>query len=384
MLMPLYFPSREAPRVVIIGGGYAGLSALVTLRERRPDAEITLIDPRPDHLKITHLHETFRHPLKDYTVPFARLAQRFDFRHIQAELAIDDATLSQWAADRAVEVHGDWVEFDYLLCATGAGFRRLEPSPDCLGLEDFTRTAGPELLQPWLEGGDGAEKVISVVGSGATGIQFLFEIEHYLRVSGQPCRLRLVDSGEMPLQQFNAKLGRYVEARMQDRGIEYLPNRYFRNQLDGLIEVEDTETGERSTYPSVLSLLFIGMQADQRIHTNVFGQVQVGGKTLGRVFAAGDGSRFAVPGSNSLSAQSALRKGRLVARNILRHSSVFKLLEPYLHRDLGYVIGMGPTDAVGWVALEGNIIGGQPAAVLKDIVEAQYDLLMAGMDTYVL
>jgi NADH dehydrogenase len=39
---------------------------------------------------------------------------------------------------------------------------------------------------------------------------------------------------------------------------------------------------------------------------------------------------------------------------------------------------------VGWVALEGNIVAGQPATILKEVVEAQYDLLLAGMDTYVL
>jgi len=33
-------------KLIIIGGGYAGLSALITLRKQAPDAEITLIDPR--------------------------------------------------------------------------------------------------------------------------------------------------------------------------------------------------------------------------------------------------------------------------------------------------------------------------------------------------
>ena len=48
------------------------------------------------------------------------------------------------------------------------------------------------------------------------------------------------------------------------------------------------------------------------------------------------------------------------------------------------MIGMGPADAVGWVALEGNIIAGQPAMLLKEVVEAQYDLLLAGTDTFIL
>jgi len=42
---------QTAPlKLIIIGGGYAGLSALITLRKQVPNAEITLIDPRPYHL----------------------------------------------------------------------------------------------------------------------------------------------------------------------------------------------------------------------------------------------------------------------------------------------------------------------------------------------
>jgi NADH dehydrogenase len=53
----------EPLKLIIIGGGYAGLSALIVLRKQAPDAEITLIDPRPCHLIITRLHETVHCPL---------------------------------------------------------------------------------------------------------------------------------------------------------------------------------------------------------------------------------------------------------------------------------------------------------------------------------
>ena len=84
-----------------------------------------------------------------------------------------------------------------------------------------------------------------------------------------------------------------------------------------------------------------------------------------------------------MSAQSSVRKGKLAARNILRSSGALKLFEPYLHQDLGYVVSLGPTDAVGWLALENNVVGGIPALVIKELVEAQYDLLLTGIDTYI-
>ena len=79
-----------------------------------------------------------------------------------------------------------------------------------------------------------------------------------------------------------------------------------------------------------------------------------------------------------------MRKGKLIARNILRHSGLLKILEPYLHHDIGYVVNLGPTDAVGWLVAEGNIVTGLPALTIKEIVEAQYDLLLMGIDTYVI
>jgi NADH dehydrogenase len=57
-------------------------------------------------------------------------------------------------------------------------------------------------------------------------------------------------------------------------------------------------------------------------------------------------------------------------------------MSPYLHRDLGYVISMGNEDAIGWVGTPKNIIAGAPALSIKDIVESQYDLLLAGTDTF--
>ena len=82
--------NKDAPlKLIIIGGGYAGLSALITMRKQAPDAEITLIDPRPYHLIITRLHETVCHPLDSIRVPYSLLAKRFNFIHKQQAIQFD-------------------------------------------------------------------------------------------------------------------------------------------------------------------------------------------------------------------------------------------------------------------------------------------------------
>jgi NADH dehydrogenase len=384
MFIPFYIPGRDRLRVVIVGGGYSGLAALVTLREHCRDAEIVLVDPQTHHLKITRLHESFRRPLDEFRLPFSALEQRFGIRHIRAELACDEASLQQWNADRTLVAGDEMLDFDYLLWATGAGFRKLKKGSKSLDLDDFAAQSGRDLLDEHFDPGGHAHRYITVVGGGATGIQFLFEIAHFARDRRLPCRLRLVDVDDMPLGQFNSRLGRYVSARMGDLGIEHVPGHFFREQGTEHVVVEARDSGERAELPSDLSLLFVGKGPTVRLETNFFGQVTVEGTTLERVFAAGDCSRYRMPGSNALSAQTAVRKGKLAARNILRHSGAVKLLEPYWHQDLGYVISMGPTDAVGWVGVERNIVAGLPAAVVKEVVEAQYDLLLAGVDTYLL
>jgi len=382
MLLPFYVPNGAAPKVVVVGGGYAGLAALVTLREHCRSAEIALIDPQDHHLKITHLHESFRRPMAEFRLPFAMLERRFGIRHLQAALTPDEATLRRWNTDRLLVVGDEMLPFDYLLLANGAEYRGLAKNGQALDLADFGRQPGPELLDRHFGFAGREGRFITVVGGGPTGIQFLFEIAHFVRDRRLPCRLRLVDAGAAPLSEFNPKLGRYVMARMADLGIEHVSGQLFREQGPESVVVERRETGELSELPSALALLFAGKAPGDRLATNWFGQVTVGGEVLERTFAAGDCSRYRMPGSNALSAQTAVRKGKLAARNILRHSGALKVLEPYWHQDLGYVISMGPSDSVGWIGLEGNVVAGLPATVLKEVVEAQYDLLLAGVDTY--
>lgn len=377
--LPFYVPASNSINVAIVGGGYAALAALVSLQRFSPFTGITLIDPGDAHIKVTHLHETFRRSLSEFVVPFERIAERFNCRHVRAAVELTEENIAEWRSNGGLAVGDDFVEFDYLLVATGAGTPPIERGEMTFDLRDFTATDGASLLQQVPTGG---KPFLTVVGGGATGIQFLFEIAHFVRTHGLPFRIRLVDGEDTVLKQFAPALGQYVRTRIADAGIDHLPRTFFRRQEGGKVIVESRDTGEPLELDSNATFLFPGKNPDRAVNTNLFGQVTVGGKALDRVFAAGDCSRYAGIGSNTMTAQAAVRKGKLAARNILRSSGRLKILEPYLHRDLGYVISLGPNDAIGWLALEGNVVAGVPALVVKELVEAQYDLLLAGIDTY--
>ncbi len=381
--LPLYVPNSKCLKIVIVGGGYAGMAAMTTLYRYMPSAEVTLVDSGANHLKITHLHETFRYPLNDFLVPFATLAQHFGFHHIQSALSITPILLKQWQQTRCIQVGEHTLPFDYLLITTGMHANLNYFGEQVLGLDNFAKTAGSDLLNLHLPASHDAETFITIVGGGATGIQFLFEITDFLRRIRSSCKLRLIDGGERVLRQFPEKFSQYVQTRMLEESIEFHPSTRFVKQQDNQLVLKKDITGESFFLPSILSLMFSGNRAEI-LKTNAFGQIMVDQDTLTNIFAAGDCAHYQSFGSNAMTAQSAVRKGKLAARNLLRHSGIIKVMEPYLHQDVGYVVSLGSADAVGWLAVENNVVTGIPALMIKEIVEAQYDLLLTGVDTYLI
>jgi NADH dehydrogenase len=117
------------------------------------------------------------------------------------------------------------------------------------------------------------------------------------------------------------------------------------------------------------------------LKTNAYGQVVGKGEVLENILSAGDCSRFDSSGLNSLTAQAAVRKGKLVARNILQLKNGDKP-HRYSYQEKGYLVSLGALDAIGWVGLRCNLVKGFPASVIKDAMETQYDLFLNGVDTY--
>ncbi len=382
--LPFYIPKFKQLKILIVGGGYAGISALTTLLRYMPDANISIVDPRSHHVKITHLHETFRYPIQDFLVPFSTIEQRFGCRHIRAKLIINRDNIQQWQNDKFITILEETIEFDYVLITSGASSESVNQENNILDLNNFLSTPGPELLSNKLITTNQNKPYISVVGGGATGIQFLFEIDHFIRRQKIECNLRLINGNNRVLQQFPAEFSNYTEARMKELNIDFYPDTFYQEQNKDKIILETKETGKSFDLPSTMTLLFLGNNQDNLLSANTFGQVIIDKQPMQNIFTAGDCAHYISYGSNTMTAQSAVRKGKLAARNILRSSSTLKLFEPYLHHDLGYVVSLGPKDAVGWLALENNVVNGTPALVIKELVECQFDLLLTGIDTYMI
>ena len=144
----------------------------------------------------------------------------------------------------------------------------------------------------------------------------------------------------------------------------------------------NAKSGEEYRLPSLATLLFPGVQpAPFALQSNKYGQVEIDGQLLPEVFSAGDCADYDGNGLNEMTAQAAVRKGKLVAHNI-RNLKAGRGLRPYRYQEKGYLLSLGSVDAVGWVGLRCNLLKGFAANVLKDAMEHQYDLYLDGVDTY--
>ena len=370
-------------RVVVLGGGYAGLACLIDLCKKDKSLDLHLVDAATSHCKITNLHKTFRDPVKKFSVDYAELADRYNFIFHHQPLRFTHEDLNQWQQEKSIPVSPAGLPFDWLIVSTGAAPVKLPGAKTDFGQNELRRGKGRALLEHLVDEWQEQAVQISLVGGGATGIQVLFELHEQLRRREVPNQIRLIDLNPRLIANLPEGVHKYIARKMQRAGIDYLPQTRLLGQNEKEIQLEEAATGRTYALPSDLTLQFPGVTATPFIlEANAYGQVLNQGQLLPDIFTAGDCSKFHSAGLNFLTAQAAVRKGKLVARNISRlHGGQLPL--KYRYREKGYLISLGSTDAIGWVGLRRNLVKGFPASILKEAMETQYDLFLDGIDTYI-
>ncbi len=372
--------------VVILGGGYAGLSAAVILSRASNEFEVHLVDRDETYTTLIHLHKTAHRPLSDIAVDYHKIAAGFGFRFHRQDLDFDRSLLFKWQSERSIPLARGRLRFDYLVVCTGATGLPLErqTDPDLIGTQLLTlahvkQHGLRDALHGYLDQAAGGS--IAVVGAGATGLQFLFEVQHAIRERKVDCRLHLVDLEERVLSHLPRRFHDYITDRLERDGIGYHPRVKFSCQEYGRLVGE--RSGEIVEIPSDLTLLFPGVAAHPfPLRTDKFGRVEVKGETLQGVYAAGDCSHFEGSGLNAQTAQAAVRKGRQIAENI-RREVAGKDLRSYKYVELGYFISLGPWDGIGWMLVNFNVLTGAAAFAVKEMIELQFRMFLEGFDTYI-
>jgi NADH dehydrogenase len=367
-------------KIIVVGGGYAGLACLIELSRRLPASERVLLDPGLHHLKLTRLHEALSAPLDRWRVPFDELAARYGFQHVRARLSLSPKALSRIAESGRLEVGGRRLDCDALVVAVGARSRPRPRLARCYGLADLRQREGQRVIED-IAGAAVRRRRVTVVGGGATGLQYLFELRDALRRVGSKAQLRLVDGGERLLPEQPAAFHEYLQRRLSEYGVDYLPQTRCTGVQGDRLVVSGPRGGRRELAP-LASFVFPGLRGNPSfLDTDESGRVLHRGAPLHRVFAAGDCCNYAGPGYDGRSAQAAIRQGLHVADALVRVSRG-RRLPVYRSPQLGFFLSMGALDAIGWAGTRDAVVTGMPAFGLREAIETRYDLFVAGVDAF--
>src|SRR5512132_1272328 len=238
-------PRMKTTRIVIGGGGFAGLYAATQIDRtlaRRPDIEVTLISRENFILFTPMLHEVAAGDLSpsDIVNPLRRILRRV--KVVQAEIHAIDLTNKKihcLGGLRDVELEFD---FDHLLLALGA-----EPNFfNIRGVGDWAVTmknlADAALLRNRMvalleEASLHSDETIQrelltfvTVGGGFSGAETTGAINDFLRetarfypaIKQEIIRIILVEGGKHLLPELGEELGRYAEQKLRNRGVEVI------------------------------------------------------------------------------------------------------------------------------------------------------------------
>ncbi len=366
---------QSRARIIVIGGGFAGLWAVRRLRHAA--ADVLLVD--------RHNHHTFQ-PLL-YQVATAGLAApsiAAPLRHIlrrQRNVTVLLGTVDSIdTAARQVVIDGAPYRYDYLLVATGsahayfghdawerdaAGLKTLQDALAMrarilLAFERAEAAAQAAERDAWL--------TFVIVGGGATGVELagtLAEIarhtlrREFRRIDPASARVLLVETGPRVLPAFPASLSASAQRQLERLGVTVLTGRPITAvdakgvRIDSQRIAAHTVLWAAGVAASPLGQS-LGVGTDRAGHVSVMADLSIAGHP--EVFVAGDlagvtSASGPVPGI----APAAKQMGDYVARAILARCEG-RQIKPFRYRHYGLLATVGRKAAVvdlGWVRLTG-------------------------------
>jgi NADH:ubiquinone reductase (H+-translocating) len=350
----------NGPSVVVVGGGFAGLSALQALA--RSGASVTLVD--------RNIYSTFQPLLyqvatagltsADVAYPLWAATAKRAARFHKGELAGLDL-------DRRVATleAGEELSYDYLVVAAGvsAAFYGVEGAADH-SISLYTRRDAVALRNALLdalerrnEGQTDPELDVTVVGGGATGVELagtLAELRNIALPAAFPeidramFRVRLIEMGPALLAPYTSSLREYARNQLLHRGVEVRLGTAIKEvRANSVLLADGTEVR------SDLTVWAAGISAPDAGWTGMLprgkgGRIKVEAdlRVTGqdRVFAVGDvGLNEQAPAPQL--AQPAIQQGRHAGRQIVRLMAS-RPTEPFNYHDKGIMATIGRRSAV--------------------------------------
>jgi NADH dehydrogenase len=368
--------TRQRPRIVIVGGGFAGLAAARALRQA--DADIILIDRRNHHIFQPLLYQVATAVLSpaEIAAPIRQLEvkQRNLIVFLAEVTGVEVAARTIDASSPGVGIRK--IAFDYLVVATGM-------RPSYFGHDEFARYAPGlkslcdaetirakilgafELAETTDDEDERARQMTFVLVGSPTGVELAQMVRvtlsrNFRRIDPSESAIFLLDAGNRVLPTFAEPLSRRVTRRLTKLGVKVLTG----------VKVETVdERGVVAGGTRILSatVLWTAGVAASPIPKMLATKIDRAGRALvdpflrvvgaPGVFVVGDAAsamqnEHPVPGV----AQAAVQEGRFVGRLIAKELKGRSVRRPFRYFDKGNMAVVGKNYAVlerGWLRTSG-------------------------------
>lgn len=235
----------EKHKIVIVGGGFAGVYTALALEKifpPGPDVEITLINRENFFLFTPMLHEVAAGDLDLTNIvnPIRKLLKQVTF--FEGQIDTIDLRKRRVVVSHGFDGHPHELRFDQIVLALGSttqyfGLPGVEENALTMkSLSDAVKLRNR--LIAILEAADTESSIeerrrllsVVVAGAGFAGVETLASINDFLRKSLRfypnlmrtDLSLTLVHPGDTVLTELGADLGKYAQRKLEQRGIEVL------------------------------------------------------------------------------------------------------------------------------------------------------------------
>lgn len=381
--------SVKAPKILILGGGYGGLRAAITLQEQlKKEADITLISKHDYHYQTTLLHKVAIGTLS------ARKA-RIYFRKIlnlKKVHFVKDKILSFDPENQRVFGNGGAYEYDYLVIALGF-------KPDDFGIKgvaEYTHklsslNAALKLdklieyrFKEYCHTKNDDDLSVIVCGTGFTGIEFAAELgsrlDELCLIGGIPRevpKVTCIGRSDRILPMFSKKASALAKKKLEAFGVDVICNgEVVECREDGVVIKQN---GKERHIKGNTILWSAGVKGNDSLEHSSFettkGRIRVDEflrcPQYKNVYVVGDCALYAFRDAiHAPTAQLAAQMGDYVGKSLIKILNNQKQTTAFKFKHRGTVCSIGHTDGVGIIYKKS--IAGEFAAFLKNFIENKW------------
>jgi NADH dehydrogenase len=378
------------PKILIVGGGYAGFYTALKLEKLLADgeAEVTVVDPLPYMTYQPFLPEVAAGSIEPRHAVVALRRHLDKTNIITAKVTAIDHATKQATITPAV---GEPWQIDYdIVVVTAGSVSRTFPIPgiadQAIGMKNIEEAVAvrDRLLSNFdkaanLPAGPERDRLltITVVGGGFAGIEIFGELRslassllrYYRNLRFDDIHFHLIEAMGRIMPEVSHKTSLWVIKNLAQRGAQVHLDTQLSSAVGGRIELSTGEVFESDliiwTAGVMASPMLRGtdLPVDDRGRLRVQADLRVVGDDGVVVDAWGAGDVSAVPdltgggvgGFCVPNAQHAVRQGKLLAKNLVG-SIRGDLPRDYFHKNAGAVAGIGLGEGVfqsGKIAIKG-------------------------------